>query len=193
MTTENGSPGDLTVMLARWQAGDESALEEMLPEIYGELRVLANHYLRRGPSRTLQPTELINEAFLRLIGAGADTKDRNHFFAFAARTMRHVLVDRFRRRDAAKRGGSPTPVTLVTSFADQPEFSVDLLDLNRALERLGEVSPRAVQIVELRFFGGLTNEDVADVLDISLATIARDWRAARVWLANALKPPSAAT
>ncbi|MEM7048635.1 MAG: ECF-type sigma factor [Acidobacteriota bacterium] len=194
MADETPDLPEVTELLSRWRVGEETDLEAMVPQIYDELRSLANRYIRRGGSaQTLQPTELVNEAFVRLMGSTVSTNDRLHFLALTARVMRSVLVDRFRRRDAAKRGSNPTPVTLASSFAERQQSSIDLLDLHRALERFGSVSPRAAQIVELRFFAGLTNEEVAEVLGVSLATVAREWRAARVWLANALETPPGAS
>ena len=191
MENDSIAGGDVTAMLARWQAGDETALDALLPQVYDEIRRLADRHLRRGAGRhTLQPTELANEVLLRFLGAGAHAKDRLHFFALTAHAMRNILVDRFRRRSAGKRGNDPTHVTLGTGSADQPPVSVDLIDLDRALERLAAVSPRAARIVELRFFAGLTNEEVVRALDLSPATVSREWRAARLWLADALGAPA---
>jgi RNA polymerase sigma factor (TIGR02999 family) len=191
MENESIARGDVTAMLARWQAGDETALDALLPEVYDEIRRLADRYLRRGAGRhTLQPTELANEVLLRFLGAGAHATDRLHFFALTAHAMRNILVDRFRRRTAGKRGNDPTHVTLETGLADLPQVSIDLIDLDRALERFADISPRAARMVELRFFAGLTNEEVARVLDVSPATVTREWRAARLWLADALGAPA---
>ena len=190
MEKKSIAAGDVTAMLARWQAGDQAALDALLPEVYDEIRSLADRYLRRRSGRyTLQPTELAHEVLLRFLGSGAQAKDRLHFFSLTAHAMRNILVDRFRRRAAAKRGSDPTPVTLETGIADLPRVSIDLIDLDRALERFAEVSPRAARIVELRFFAGLTNEEVVQALDLSPATVSREWRAARLWLADALGAP----
>lgn len=187
MKNESLAPGDVTVMLARWQAGDEQALDALLPQVYDEIRSLADRLLRRGGSRpTLQSTELANEVLLRFLGSGAQANDRLHFFALTAHAMRNILVDRHRRRIAAKRGSEATHVTLGTGSGEMWQESVDLIDLDRALERFSEVAPRAARIVELRFFTGLTNEEVASVLEVSVATVTREWRAARLWLADAL-------
>lgn len=180
-------------MLARWQDGDEAALDELLPKVYDEIRRLADRLLRRSGSRpTLQSTELANEVLLRFLGSKAQAKDRLHFFALTAHSMRNILVDRHRRRAAAKRGHEATHVTLETGSGLQWQGSVDLIDVDRALERFSRISPRAAQIVELRFFTGLTNEEVSEVLDVSIATVSREWRAARLWLADALASPTAA-
>ena len=191
MSRDPIAPADVTALLVRWQTGDQEALDELLPHVYDEIRQIADRYLRRGRRHTLQPTELANEVLLRLLGSGAEAKDRLHFFALTAHAMRNILVDRFRRRFAAKRGSDPLPVTLETGFADSPPISIDLIDLDRALERFTEVSPRAARVVELRFFAGLTNEEVATVLDVGPATVSREWRAARLWLADALDAPAA--
>lgn len=186
------APADVTALLARWQTGDQEALDELLPHVYDEIRAQADRLLRRGGGRpTLQSTELANEVLLRFFGSGASANDRLHFFALTAHAMRNILVDRFRRRAAAKRGSDPIHVTLETAFADSAPASLDLIDLDRALERFTEVSPRAARVVELRFFAGLTNEEVATVLDVGPATVSREWRAARLWLADALDAPPA--
>lgn len=187
MEHDSSTSSDVTALLARWQAGDEAALETLLPQVYDEIRKLASQSLRRGVGRqTLHPTELAHEVLLRFLGSGAEAKDRLHFFALTAHAMRNILVDRYRRRSAAKRGSDATPVTLDTGLADLPRISVDLIDLDRALEQLTEVSPRAARLVELRFFTGLTQEEAAEVLEVSLATVSREWQAARLWLADAL-------
>lgn len=185
------APGDVTRMLARWQAGDEAALDALLPLVYDEIRSLAGRHLRRRSGRcTLQPTELAHEVLLRFLGSGARARDRLHFFAVTAHAMRNILVDRFRRRAAGKRGNDPTMVTLETGLVDLAPVSIDLIDLDRALDRFAEVSPRAARMVELRYFAGLTNEEIASLLDVSPATITREWRAARLWLADALGAPA---
>ena len=185
------APGDVTTMLARWRSGDEAVLDALLPQVYDEIRALADRLLRRGGSRpTFQSTELANEVLLRFLGSGAQANDRLHFFALTAHAMRNILVDRHRRRVAAKRGSEATHVTLGTDSGQLWQESVDLMDLDRALERFAGVSPRAARIVELRFFTGLTNEEVAEVLDVSVATVTREWRAARLWLADALGSPA---
>ena len=183
--------GDVTLMLERWQAGDEAALDALLPLVYDEIRSLADRHLRRRGGRcTLQPTELAHEVLLRFLGCGARAKDRLHFFSLTAHAMRNILVDRFRRRAAGKRGNDPTMVTLETGLADLDPVSIDLIDLDRALARFAEISPRAARMVELRYFAGLTNEEISGVLDVSPATVTREWRAARLWLADALAAPA---
>ncbi|MEO1367046.1 MAG: ECF-type sigma factor [Acidobacteriota bacterium] len=191
MKNDSISPGDVTVMLERWRSGDRAALDSLLPQVYGEIRSLADRLLGQGGRRpTFQSTELANEVLLRFLGSGAQARDRLHFFALTAHSMRNILVDRHRRRAAAKRGHAATHVTLGTGSGLEWQGPVDLIDLDRALGRFSEVAPRAAQIVELRFFTGLTNDEVAEVLDISVATVTREWRAARLWLADALDAPN---
>ncbi len=177
------SSGPVTRLFSRWRAGDEDAAAELLPRVYDELRRLADAYLRRERAgHTLQPTELVNEAFLRLLGTDVEAADRGHFFALAARSMRRILVDHARRQRAGKRIASEDRVTLLTAVDAASDTEVDVLDLNRALERFAEIAPRPAQLVELRAFGGLTLPEAAAVLEVSRATVARDWQAARVWL-----------
>lgn len=188
MSDGTSGAGDLTRLFSRWRAGDEDVAEQLLPQVYRELRGLAGSYLRReSRSHTLQPTELVNEAFLRLLGSEAHPNDRSHFFALAARAMRRILVDHARRKRAAKRFDSNDLVTLETDFTPLAQQEVDVLDLNDALERLSVIAPRPAQLVELRFFAGLTNREVTKVLDISLATAERDWKTARIWLRRELQ------
>lgn len=190
-----GAP-DVTVLLARWREGDEAALEELVPVVYGELRALAARYLRgeRG-GHTLQPTSLVNEAFVRLLGpARVRPHDRTHFFALAARTMRRVLVDHARRHRAEKRPSPEDRLTLQTALAGAAAPEIDVLALHEALERLAEIHPRQAQLVELRYFSGLSNPEAAEALGVSLATVERDWQVARLWLADRLanRPGAAA-
>jgi len=175
---------DITRILERWGSGEEDALEELVPLLYKDLRRMAANYLRRERNEfTLQPTALINEVFLLLIGQHEiKWESRAHFFGIAARLMRRILVDRVRARNAAKRGGQHYSLSL--SKADQiaGRPNVDLLALNLALQKLDELNPLQVRIVELRFFGGLTIEESAAVLSISHATLERQWKMARAWL-----------
>ena len=181
------SPGHVTRLFSQWRSGEEHAAEQLLPQVYEELRRLADSYLRRErPHHTLQPTELVNEAFLRLFGSEMSVADRVHFFALAAQVMRRILVDHARRQSAGKRFAPRDRVTLDTSAAIESGTSVDVLDLHRALERFSEFAPRPARLLELRFFGGLTLNEAAEVADVSRATAARDWEAARIWLAGEL-------
>jgi len=177
-------PGDVTQLLENWRQGNSEALEELLPLVYRELRKLAASYLRRErQGHTLQPTALVHEAYLRLSGdEELEIKDRAHFFAIAARAMRRILVDHARRHHAAKRVGADDKVPLDDAPALAVEPDVDLLALNEALDRLAEVSQRQARLVELRYFGGLTNAEAAQVLEVSEATVERDWKVARLSL-----------
>jgi len=185
-----GSPGDLTRLLRSASAGDEGASEALYERIYGELHRAAEAHMARepGPS-TLQPTALVNEAWLRLVKAedGRTYRNRQHFLAVASRAMRSALVDQARRRKAAKRGGdrARVPLAAVVEFAE--DRGVDLLSLDDALQRLAADEPRQCRVVELRFFGGLTLPEVARTLGISPTTVDRDWYLARIWLREALR------
>ena len=182
------APGRITQLLLKWSGGDSSAREELMPLVYGELRRLAAKYLRRERvNHTLQPTALVNEAYLRLIDQQkVEWQNRAQFFGLAARLMRNILVDHARSHQAAKRGGQQFSVSL--SRADQvfPEPEIDLVALHETLERLAEHDQQKARIVELRFFGGLTIEETAEVLEISHATVERDWKMARAWLRSQL-------
>jgi RNA polymerase sigma factor (TIGR02999 family) len=175
---------EITQLLVSWSKGDQAAADALMPLVYDELRRLANSYLRRErPNHTLQPTELVHEAYLRLIDQqSVSWQNRAQFFGLAATLMRHILVDHARRRRAAKRQGAA--YTLSLSQADrlsrQPE--VNLLALDDALKALAAAKPRHSQIVELRFFGGLTIEETAAALGVSQATVERAWNFARAWL-----------
>lgn len=179
---------NITLVLERWSQGEQSALDELIPLIYQELRGLAGNYLRRErQNHTLQPTALINEVFVRLIDQN-DIKwqNRAHFYGIAAKLMRRVLVDHARARQAVKRGGEMYNVSL--SKADQfaGHSTIDLLALHLSLERLEELDPQQSRIVELRFFGGLTIEETAEVMACSHATVEREWKMARAWLRTEL-------
>jgi RNA polymerase sigma factor (TIGR02999 family) len=179
----------ITQLLLRWSDGDSSAREELMPLVYEELRRLAGRYLRRErPGHTLQPTALVNEAYLKLIDQShVEWQNRAQFFGLAARLMRNILVDHARNRGAAKRGGGQYSISLSRAerLADD-KSEVDLLAINEALERLSAFDAQKARIVELRFFGGLTIEEAAEVLDISHATVEREWALARAWLRREL-------
>lgn len=174
---------NITHLLKEWNDGDRQALDELIPLVYDELRQQAARYLRRErPGHSLQATALINEAFLRLTDAkDVQWQNRAHFFAIAANLMRRILVDHARRRDAEKRGGSQMRLTLDEGLTVK-ESDVDLLAIDEALDRLGEIDPQQARIVELRFFSGLTVEDTATALGVSPKTVKRDWSVARAWL-----------
>lgn len=175
-------------ILAGFAAGDRDAIEALLPRVYAELRRLAAVHLRSDRAgHTLQPTALVHEAYIRLAdGAGAEVTGRLHFFRLASKLMRQILVDHARAHDAQKRGGDAARLTLDAAHAAAHEESIDLLSLEDALERLEKFSPRKAQLVELRFFGGLSEEQAADALGISRTQASREWRTARAWLADEL-------
>lgn len=182
-----GRDADVGVLLTRWRAGDSSARDRLTPTVYAELKSLARGYMRReAPGHTLQPTALVNEACLRLLGSDPDTADRGHFVALAARTMRQVLVDHARRKQAAKRIAPEDRVELDTGVMPAAAPTIDVLALDDALTRLARIAPRAARLVEVRYFGGLDAVEAARVLGISRSTADRDWRAARAWLRRAL-------
>jgi RNA polymerase sigma-70 factor, ECF subfamily len=179
---------NITEVLERWSNGEQSALDELVPLIYQELRRLAGNYIRRERhDHTLQPTALINEVFLRLIDQNdIRWQNRAHFFGIAAKLMRRILVDHARGHRAAKRGGAHYSLSLSSAdrIAGQP--SVDLLAVHLALQELEELDPQQSRIVELRFFGGLTIEETAEVIGVGHATVEREWKMARSWLRHEL-------
>ena len=181
---------DVTTLLHAWADGEDAALEQLLPLVEMELRRLARGYLRRErQGHTLQPTALVNEAFMRILDAkNLRWNDRSHFMSIAARLMRRVLVDHARARTSQKRAFDAADVTTLEE-ANTPSLNVIAVD--RALEALAAVDPRKARVVELRFFGGLSVEETADVLHLSAETIKRDWRLAKVWLSRELGGASA--
>jgi RNA polymerase sigma-70 factor, ECF subfamily len=184
-----GEGEGVTQLLIDWGKGDQAALEKLMPLVYSELRRLASNYLRRERGEhTLQPTALVNEAYLKLIDQrNAKWQNRAHFFGISAQLMRRILVDHARQHQAVKRGGSGqqrVSITTVEKFAKEPE--VDLLALNEALDELARMDPQQERIVELKFFGGLQIDEIAEVLGIGHATVERDWKMARAWLRRQL-------
>jgi len=187
--TIDAAPGgrarqDVTGLLVAWSAGDASALEQLLPIVHAELRRLARRLMRgeRG-GHTLQTTALVNEAYMRLVDLSrVQWQDRAHFFAMSARLMRRVLVDHARTRTYQKRGGGARPISLDEALVVAPERGADLVALDDALVALAAVDARKSRVVEMRFFGGLTVEETAAALDVSVETVARDWRFAKTWL-----------
>jgi len=180
---------DVGAVVDRWTGGDRAALDEMLPAIYGELRRLAALYLsRERPGHTLQPTALVHETYLNLIQQRqVDWRNRAQFLGVAAGAMRRVLLHHAEHRDAQKRAGARERVTLDEALATlEQSATVDLIDLNNALDRLAALDARQARVVELRIFGGLTIDEAADVLQVSPATVKRDWDVARLWLRRAL-------
>src|SRR4051812_33501876 len=182
------APGDVTRLLASWSAGGKGAFEELTPLVYRELRKLAAAYLRRERlDHTLQPTALVHEAWMRLVGqTHVESRSRPQFFAIAANLMRQILVDHARQHRTAKRGGG-NKVALKEDAATTQPREVDLIALDQALSRLAALDARQGQIVELRFFGGLTEEEIAGVLGVSVITVKRSWRIARAALYEQLR------
>jgi RNA polymerase sigma factor (TIGR02999 family) len=182
------SQQEVTQLLADWSHGDTAALAELTPLVYEELRRLAHHFMEgQRPEHTLQTTALVNEAYLRL----ADQTDprwqnRAHFFAVAARAMRQILVNYARSSRAQKRGGGALKVELDEGAIVSPEQSKAIVDLHEALERLGTLDSRKARVVELKYFGGLNHDEIAEVMKISTVTVRRDWVFAKAWLHNEL-------
>jgi RNA polymerase sigma factor (TIGR02999 family) len=183
------APEGVTQLLKDWNEGDQSALDRLMPLVHAELRRLANNYLRRErANHTLQPTALVNEAYLKLVDQkNARWQNRAQFFGVAAQLMRRILVDHARLHRAEKRGGSDQQrlsLTNIERTTDTPD--IDLLALHEALNELAEVDPQQSRIVELKFFGGLSIEETAEVLSVGHATVERDWKMARAWLRRKL-------
>ena len=174
-------------MLLEWRSGNQEALDRLMPLVYDELRRLANRYMRsERPEHTLQATALVNEAYLRLVDMKVSWQDRAHFFAVAARLMRRLLVDHARANQRAKRE-SGSKVSLDDALEVSSKPALDLVALDEALTRFATFDPRKAEIIELHFFGGLNNEEVAEALGISRATVQRDLRLAKAWLSHELK------
>src|SRR6266576_6818978 len=182
-------PEGVTELLVRWSSGDQKALDKLMPLVYSELRRLATNYLRRErQNHTLQPTALVNEAYLKLVDQRKPRwQNRAQFYGVAAQLMRRILVDHARQNKAAKRGGSDQERLSITSagqLGEKPD--IDLLALHEALEELKTFDPQQEQIVELKFFGGLSIDETAEVLGLGHATVERDWKMARAWLRRKL-------
>lgn len=177
-------PNNITQILQKWSEGDESSFDTLVTLVYQELHRLAHRALARSSGHnTIQTTALVHEAYLRLANVKEiDWQDRVHFFAVSANLMRNILVDFARNRASLKRGGALTKVDFEEALNFSPEKSEDLIVLDEALTELAKLSERQSRIVELKFFGGLTEEEIAEVLKISPATVSRDWKFARVWL-----------
>lgn len=175
---------EITQLLLAWRKGERTALDELIPLVQTELRRLARNYMRRQkPDHTLQTTALVNEAFLRLVDSNrVNWQDRNHFYAICAQLMRRILVDFARKKNSLKRGGDGVHITLNENVDVSDERATEVVALDEALVRLAELNHRQSRIVELRYFGGLTEEQIAETLDISTRTVRRDWNLARAWL-----------
>ncbi len=180
---------NITQLLVHWSEGDQAALDQLMPMVYGELRRLAESYLRRQPyHRTLQPTVLVHEAYLRLVDQqGTSWENRAQFFGMAATLMRRILVDHTREQMAEKRGGGGFKLSLTQADRSSPEPDVDLIALDDALNDLARLNPQHSRIVELRYFGGLTIEETAAVMGVSHSTVERGWIVARAWLRRELR------
>jgi RNA polymerase sigma factor (TIGR02999 family) len=185
----HASSSQITQLLAKWRDGDQSALEELTPLVYDELRRIAHHYMAGArPDHTLQTTALVNEAYLRLADqTHPNWQDRAHFFAVAARAMRQILVNYAMSYNAQKRGGGGAhKIQLDEAALVADAQSKEVVELNEALERLSQLDARKAQVVELKYFGGLNQAEIADVLKISPVTVRREWRFAKAWLHNEL-------
>jgi len=198
MSSHPAAPDEVTDLLRAWRGGDDRADDRLLERVYDTLRRIAIAQLRGERSgHTLQPTALVHEAYLRLLGQrDVDWRDRAHFFGLASKTMRRILVDHARRRRAQKRGAGEEveslSVEVTAGGAGDPTEAVDLLDLDRALDRFAERFPRQAKVVEMRYFSGLEFDQVAVALEVSPRTVKRDWSFARAWLRDALGAPAAA-
>ena len=183
------SPHRVTQLLQEWSHGDDAALAELTPLVYEELRRLAHHYMEgQRPDHTLQTTALVNEAYLRLADqTNPNWQSRAHFFAVAARAMRQILVSYARSQRSQKRGGGALKVELDEVALVSPEESKEIVDLHEALETLATLDSRKAQVVELKYFGGLNYDEMAEVLKISRVTVRRDWEFAKVWLYTELR------
>lgn len=181
---QGNSSTKVTQLLGRWRSGDREALDALIPLVYTELRRIAQHYLRNErPGHTLQSTALVHEAYVRMIRQDLpEWQNRAHFFAVAAQIMRQILVDHARAYRADKRGGGVCRLTLDEALHDPQPLDVDVVALDDALKTLSEMDPQQGKVVELKFFGGLSIEDTAEVLGISSSTVKRDWVTARAWL-----------
>ncbi|HNQ15198.1 MAG TPA: sigma-70 family RNA polymerase sigma factor [Pyrinomonadaceae bacterium] len=185
----NHDPRQITRLLAEWGCGDQSALDELMPIVYGELHRMAKRYMnRQHQGHSFQTTELIHEAYLKLAGQEVkDWKNRSHFFGVAAQAMRHILVDHARAKKSKKRSGSgAVMITFDESAVVSADRSDEIVALDDSLRKLAELDERKSRIVEMKFFGGLTSDEIAEVLDISVITVKRDWGFAKAWLLREL-------
>ena len=182
------TPPNITQLLVAWNGGDKAALDQLIPIVYEELRRQASNYLRRErPGHTLQTTALIHEAYVRLVDQkNVHWQNRAQFFGIAAQLMRRILVDHARTKHRAKRGGSAVRVSLTDTTAVTKDANLDLIEIDEALNRLAKIDEQQAQIVEMRFFSGLSVEETAAALNISPATVKRDWRVAKAWLHRSL-------
>lgn len=186
-------PDEITQLLVNWSHGEKAAFDQLVPLVYPELRRLAKRHMgRENPDHTLQTSALINEAYLKLVNQqDVEWQNRAHFYAVAAQVMRHVLVDHARTRNYAKRGGGAAKVPLDEAAVVTQQRAAELIALDEALRDLAMLDERRSQIVELRFFGGLSAEETAEVMNISPSTVNREWRAAKAWLHHTMQAPKA--
>ncbi len=182
--------GEITQLLAEWGDGDPTALERLMPVVFEDLhRMALSHFAREGPGHTLQPTAVISEVYLKLLDSRTVRwQNRAQFFGHASQLMRRILVDHARSRLTDKRGGMVPKIPLADALDEAEEKSIDLMALDDALRDLEVLEPRQAKIVELRFFGGLTGEEIGEILKISQRTVKRDWRMARIWLFERINP-----
>jgi RNA polymerase sigma factor (TIGR02999 family) len=183
-------PGEITRLLEEWSAGNQSVLDRLVPIVYDELRRLASNYMRReDPDHLLQTTALVNEAYLRLMERHhVSCQTRTQFFAIAAQVMRRVLVDYARGRDRIKRGDGVAPLSLDDAAIISDNRAEQIVAINSALENLTRLDPRKGKVFELRYFGGMSVDEVAETLSVSPVTVARDWRVAKLWLQHEMAP-----
>ncbi|MEN3334060.1 MAG: hypothetical protein V7641_3425 [Blastocatellia bacterium] len=186
------SPQQISQLLVAWSNGDQAAIDQLMPLVYGELRQMAKRYMAGQPQgHTLQTTALIHEAYLKLVGQESKHwQNRAHFFGVAAQAMRHILVDYARSRHAAKRGGATRAVSLDEAALVTTDQASEMVSLDDALNRLADLAPRQSRVVELRYFGGMSVEEAAAVLKVSPETVTRDWRMAKAWLLRELQQGS---
>jgi RNA polymerase sigma factor (TIGR02999 family) len=183
MSAPSAAQQQITQLLAEWRSGDESAHDKLIPLVQPVLQQLARRYMsKERPGHTLQTTVLVHDAYLQLADQATEWKNRAHFFAIAAQQMRRIMVDHARQRQALKRGGGAMKVTLDESAHAVESRAVELLALDEALEKLASFDKRKAEVVEMRYFGGLTMEEIADVLKVHVNTVTREWSAARAWL-----------
>jgi RNA polymerase sigma factor (TIGR02999 family) len=187
------SPQEVTQLLTDWGEGNQAALDRLMPLVYAELHRMASRYMgMQNPGHTLQPTALIHEAYVRLAGDDErQWKNRAHFFGVAAKSMRHILVDHARTHQATKRGGGRHAVALDEAVVVSDERMAEIVALDDVLADLAKLNPRQSEVVELKYFGGLSAEETTEVLKVSPETVMRDWRAAKAWLYAQLSQPSA--
>jgi RNA polymerase sigma factor (TIGR02999 family) len=188
VSADAADPGEITQLLQSWSAGDRSAYEKLFPVLYAQLRALAEREFRReSPGHTLQPTAIVHEAYVELLGQRDPRfENRRHFLAVAAFVMRRLLAEHARARKAQKRGGGVSPLPLEAAVGVDSGAWEEVTAVDRALERLRAVDPRSADVVLLRYFGGLSHEEIGEVLGVSIATVKRDWTVARSWLRREL-------